>query len=406
MAHKIFIRFTIPAFLFVIICVFVEYNLQTSLHKNISPSKLIQPSLSSLKSVPTLARILYLFLCENQAEINAYSKAFPSITADVMFLCWKENCNDTNFPKFMNVYAIKWSGRVRNSPPFVQLNSTLDYTMVKPRVFIINERQLNLTRKTTWTTARNMLYERAIIEEHHQGWRWAYFNFGDGDIQINCPRADKFLQTNESSGDELVIAQQFRTLINLQQSLDVKIKLDQCFILFDTFLLSVSPAIASIDGMLIPPLFDGLLTQIVYHIDAMFNAFHRDALPFVLPYCARYDSLTWWTSQAILIYRSLCLYGHAIQFNAVSTTGQKHREYPRTRNAWIMDEDMNLVPSSLIPMKMYMKQARVVSALALQHYSGWSLELTSDECRNRHTVVDPRTCKVGEKENITNSSLS
>jgi hypothetical protein len=71
-----------------------------------------------------------------------------------------------------------------------------------------------------------------------------------------------------------------------------------------------------------------------------------------------------------------------------------------------MDEDMNLVPSSLIPLKMYMKQARVVSALALQHYSGWSLELTSDECRNRHTVVDPRTCKVGEKRNMTNSSLS
>jgi hypothetical protein len=71
-----------------------------------------------------------------------------------------------------------------------------------------------------------------------------------------------------------------------------------------------------------------------------------------------------------------------------------------------MDEDMNLVPSSLIPLKKYMKQARVVSALALQHYGGWSLELTSDECRNRHTVVDPRTCKVGEKQNMTNSSLS
>jgi hypothetical protein len=63
----------------------VKYNLQTSLFKTILPSKCVQPSFSSLKSVPIVARILYLFLCENQAEINGYSKAFPSITADVMF---------------------------------------------------------------------------------------------------------------------------------------------------------------------------------------------------------------------------------------------------------------------------------------------------------------------------------
>jgi hypothetical protein len=394
MSQRIFIRFSIFAFLFVIICLLL---------KKTSPSKFIQPSLSSSKSVPILARVLYLFLCENQDEINAYSKAFPSITADVMFLCWKEDCIDRNFPNLTNFYAIKWSGRTINSQTFVQFDPTFNYTMVKPRIFIINERQLNLTRKSTWTTARNMLYERALIEEHHQGWRWAYFNFGDGDIQINCPRADKLLKTNETNGDELVIAQQFRALVNLQQSLNIKIKPDQCFILFDTFLLSVSPAIASIGGMFIPPLFDELLAQIVYHIDAMFNAFHRNALPFVLPYCARYDNRTWWTSQAILIYRSLCLYGHVIQFNAVSIARQKHREYPRNGNPWAIDEDMNLVPSSLIPLKIYMKQERVVSALALQHYGGWSLEMTSEECRNRHTSVDPHTCKVGEKQNKTNS---
>jgi hypothetical protein len=57
--------------------------------------------------------------------------------------------------------------------------------------------------------------------------------------------------------------------------------------------------------MLIPSLYSGLLTQIVYHVDAVFNAFHHDAMPFVLPYCTRYDTRSWWTSQAILIYRSL-----------------------------------------------------------------------------------------------------
>ncbi len=76
----------------------------------------------------------------------------------------------------------------------------------------------------------------------------------------------------------------------MQQSLDTKLKIDQCLIFIDTFLLSVSPAIATIDGMLISSLFDGLLTQIAYHFDAMFNGFHRDALPFVLPYCPEFDT--------------------------------------------------------------------------------------------------------------------
>jgi hypothetical protein len=132
----------------------------------------------------------------------------------------------------------------------------------------------------------------------------------------------------------------------------------------------------------------------MYHIDAMFNAFHHDALVFVLPYCPRYDGRSWWTGQAILIYRSLCLYGHVIQFNGISAIQEKHREYPRNGDPWAIDEDMNLVLLSLIPLKMYMNQARVVSALVLQHYSGWSLELTSDECRKRHTVVNLDTYEV------------
>jgi hypothetical protein len=381
---------------------FLKYNSQISVLQENFLLKLVQSSSSN--SIPTIARTLYLFLCENQAEIDVYSNAFPSITADIMFLCWKQNCVDTNFSKPTSFYTMKWSGRSLNSQPFVRLDSTFNYIMTKSRVFIINELQLNLTKKTTWTTARNMLYERALIEEQRQGWRWAYFNFGDGDIQVACPISEKLLKTNQINGDEIVIAQHFRSLISIQQSLFSNISSNQCFIFFDTFLLSASPAIAAIAEMIIPILFDGLLTQIVYHIDAMFNAFHRDALSFVLPYCSRYDHRSWWTSQAILIYRSLCLYGHVIQFNAVRITRQIHRAYPHNGDPWTIDDDMNLIPSSLIPLKTYMKQTRIVSALALQHYSGWSLNTTSNECRNQYTFVDPLTCRVGEKLNKTNPS--
>ncbi|CAF3535814.1 unnamed protein product [Rotaria sordida] len=37
---------------------------------------------TKISSIPTLTRILYLFLCENQIEADSYSKIFPSITAD------------------------------------------------------------------------------------------------------------------------------------------------------------------------------------------------------------------------------------------------------------------------------------------------------------------------------------
>ena len=402
-SSKTNIRVGVLLLLFLLIWLLQKSALSSLISIKVLVPTFTQSPTSSSQSLPTIARVLYLFLCENQDEINAYTNAFPSITADVMFFCWKGNCIDTNFRKLHSLHAMQWTGRIKTYHPLIQSNRTVDYTMVEPRVFIINERQLNLTRKTTWTTARNLLYERALIEEQRQGWRWAYFNFADGDIQVNCPLADKLLEKSPITGDELVLAHQYRALIDFHQSFYPNITTDRCFILVDTFLLTVSPAIGSFVGMMIPPLSGSFLAQIVYHIDAMFNAFHRDALPFVLPYCARYDHRTWWSSQAILVYRSLCLFGHAIQLNAVGVIRQKHRPYPHKANAWAIDTDMNLVPASLIPLQNYMQQSRIVGAIVLQHYGGWSLEMTSSDCRSEHTFVDPHTCKVSGKPNTTNS---
>ncbi|CAF3135108.1 unnamed protein product [Rotaria socialis] len=222
--------------------------------------------------------------------------------------------------------------------------------------FIIKERQLNWSRKTTWTTARNLLYESALVEEL-------------------CPRYQKFLNASHTNGDELIIARHFRSLLNIQQVSNNRTNIDPCFILFDTFLLSVSPAIGVIVGMMILILFDGLLTQVVYHVDAMFNAFHRDALDFLLPCCPRYSASSWWKSQAILSYRSLCLYGHVIQFNAIQISAQKHRVYPRDSDPWKIDQDMNLVPLAVASLQTYMKIEHIVSALVLRHYSGMAIEI-------------------------------
>ncbi|CAF1575743.1 unnamed protein product [Rotaria magnacalcarata] len=376
--------------LFLVLWLFTKYNLRRSSifqEDFLSISASFPPS----KSIPTIARVLYLFLCENQAEINAYRSVLPSITGDVMFFCWKKNCFNTNFSTPSSIYTATWSGASSKYQPLVRINPAPNYILTHPRVFIINELQLNLSRKTTWTTARNLLYQSALAEELRQGWRWAYFNFADGDIQFVCPFAQKFLNANQTNEDGFIIARHFRSLVNIQPFPNNRTNSNLCFILMDAFLLSVSPAIGVVAGMMIPIVFDGLVAEIVYHVDAMFNAFHRDALDFLLPYCPRYDAHSWWKSQAILIYRSLCLYGHAIQFNAIQISARKHRPYPRQGNPWVIDQDMNLVPSSLISLQKYMKTKRLVSAIVLRHYSGWSLGVTGDECRDHHTDVDPVT---------------
>ena len=344
----------------------------------------------SQKTLPTIARVLYLLLCENQEEIDAYVNAFPSITADVMFFCWRNNCSDTNFSKPLPLNVSHWTG------PTSKYQLHVNSVQVQPRVFILNEKQMNLSESTSWTTARNLLLATAMTEEHRQGWRWAYFNFGDGDIQVDCPMAQKLLQSNQTDGDEIVLADHFRSLINRT------INKDECFVLFDSFLLSVSPAIAVIDSMGTEEIYVDLFAQIVYHVDAMFNAFHRDAIPFVLPYCARYDQRSWATSQAILVYRSLCLYGHIIQLNSMHVTRQIHRPYPQSVNPWEMDNDMNFVPPSLLSLQSYMQQGRVISPLVLRFYSGWSLARTSEECRLGYTSIDPLTCNVTGGNTKTN----
>ena len=346
-------------------------------------------------SVPTLARTLYLFLCENQAEVDAYSSSFPSVSSDAIFYCWHENCHSTKVRLSTHLYVNIWSSQTQRNATLVSFRPIASFYSLQSRVFIINEKQLNVTHKMTWTTARNRMYEFALNEERQQGWAWAFYIFSDGDVHTICPLAEQLL-TNKTLIDyggfeEYLFAPHFYDFIKLS---NITTDEEKCFRLFDAFLLSISPAIATVRGAGGPIAYPGSLTQIVYHIDAMFNAIQHDALPFVLPYCPRYDARTWWTSQAIFVYRSICLYGHSLFFDGLHITGQTHRAYPRQGDPWVMDDDMNLVPVHLRHLQGYMKQSSFVSALVLDHYSGWNIELTSEVCRRNHTAMKLDTCLV------------
>ena len=334
-------------------------------------------------------------MCENQVEMDTYSSLFPSVTADAIFYCWHENCNSTRFRPSINLHVKRWANGTKPDEQLISHRSSASSRSIHSRIFIINEKQLRLKVKLTWTTARNKLYEFALYEEQKQGWRWAYYTFADGDIHTACPLAEQLLSNTSvvdyGRNEEYLFAELFQSFVNLTTTINPE---EKCFLLFDAFLLTMSPAIGTVSGTSGPMAFPGLLTQVVYHIDAMFNAIHRDALMFVLPYCPRYDVRSWWTSQAIFVYRSLCLYGHVLAFDGVHIVRQNHRIYPRIGDPWIMDDDMNLVPDYLLRLKDYMKQHRFVSPLVLHHYAGWNLRLVSETCRRHHTAMSIDTCLV------------
>ena len=57
-----------------------------------------------------------------------------------------------------------------------------------------------------------------------------------------------------------------------------------------------------------------------YNFDAIFNAFHREAVDFLLPYTTQWDRRSWWYSQYSLIVLSAAFYNrHRLQFNALRT---------------------------------------------------------------------------------------
>ena len=60
---------------------FIKYRRKTKLNS------------AKISSVPTLTRVLYLFLRKKQDEVDSYPQLFSSIIADAPFCCWCESCN-------------------------------------------------------------------------------------------------------------------------------------------------------------------------------------------------------------------------------------------------------------------------------------------------------------------------
>ena len=93
---------------------------------------------------------------------------------------------------------------------------------------------------------------------------------------------------------------------------------------YEATLLDLRPAVATprTASWGAQPFGDEEVTTIRY-FDARANTFHRSTLDerrLLLPYLTRFDAESWAASQAVVIWRSLCLLGSVIQVRHARTT--------------------------------------------------------------------------------------
>ena len=109
--------------------------------------------------------------------------------------------------------------------------------------------------------------------------------------------------------------------------------------IFTQFLLTDLPAAAAIDFNSLTPANDVRnkwhreckRTEVpktipVYHVDALFNAFHKDVAVYLLPYYEKHDQTSFWLSQVYLMFKfQVVFYGRFEYFPFISCHNPAHR---------------------------------------------------------------------------------
>eukprot|EP00854_Cymbomonas_tetramitiformis_P001901 gene1901-2584_t len=148
---------------------------------------------------------------------------------------------------------------------------------------------------TTWTTGRNLLLQEIKQHELRQGWKYKYVTLMDHDI----------IFTTKSP-----LSKFERVLQNYEPAVG-------------------TAAIPGRDGDTKKYAKQGPILA-VCAFDALFNAFHHEALDILLPYDQRYEAMSWYCSQQDIILRSSAMYKHhVLEVRHVKITNDEHSEYPK-----------------------------------------------------------------------------
>ena len=179
---------------------------------------------------------------------------------------------------------------------------------------------------TTWNTGRNYLYEHAMKRET----AYIYYIFVDGDASLR-PNAD----TNVNV-----------TSLGLWRS-------------FENFLVEYEPAvgITTYCHNIRHPCFkqrnkpggNGVYVLSGYLFDACFNAFHHDALPYLLPYNLKHENASWCYSQHYVAMLAKHYFsGSVLIYGNVNILNGGHRDYPRTSDSAERFKEQDLVISKYV----------------------------------------------------------
>ena len=163
---------------------------------------------------------------------------------------------------------------------------------------------------TTWTTGRNLLFKVA----RRRGEKYLYYIFMDDDIVLRF----KTEPNNHNPWRE-----------------------------FENFLKRIEPAVGAVDiykneflrfcnkgrekrGCSVKEKTDYLPTV---RFDAAYNAFHYQAVEYVLPYSFSYDATSWWLSQLYNeIKCEIVFRGHTVLHTELRAVNPTHRSYPRRKH--------------------------------------------------------------------------
>ena len=157
----------------------------------------------------------------------------------------------------------------------------------------------NSSKSITWTVGRNLLYEAAKERKE----KYIHYIFMDDDVQLKQLNITKTQNPWRMYEESLKTFQPAVAVILLRKFSNEKV-----------------PERVNCEPT--------RYTQ-VYFMDAIFNAFHYQAIDHLLPYTAKYDSVSWWYSQLYTIIKCNIVFNKEVVMDPrLRAQNPKHRKYP------------------------------------------------------------------------------
>ena len=233
--------------------------------------KLSFPSYARLSLQNRPSRILYLIQTEEclPSQLRVALGNSSACQCDVVVLSYKSMCNDTSLPHVRYLF-----------------NSS-----------------------TTWTTGRNLLFYTNIYKRCD---RYLYYIMMDDDVHLSWRKEwkqtfkdkdpwrsfEEFLRRTQPAVAAVEVKEEF--LIHIEEIHKTR----QCYM-------------------------DPEYTPTVKY-DPAFNAFHYQAVEYMLPYWDQLDHISWWYSQVFqYVWSEVVFHGQVVVHTQLRAINQKHRPYPR-----------------------------------------------------------------------------